>query len=386
MAQRVLHKAEGELGNHHDERELKDDLARTGRALVAGVHEQHERIVPQVDAVGARAQPHERLGGEDAAERGAGQGDGRDDRCRGDRGEHQAAAVPEGVRARNEHAHEGEHAQAHKAHGRELLALLVGHLLGVDLGALGVHGPDKRQPCADEQRERARVGAVVHAARVARGVVHHDHAERRGAGQNQAETADAAVVDAGTVEPQHDERPDEIELLLDGERPEVQNRAGLRDGLEVRLLAEDIPPVGEPEQRGEQVGLELVEQALVQEERGERGHDDHERDGGEQAPHTADPEALKVDPVRLGKLDAQDSGDQEARDDKEHRHAHQAAGGPGQVEMVGEHGDDGQCAQAVDARQIAALDLAAARFRMRCGGDRPAERGVCHGLGCRRLF
>ena len=64
LPKRRLDKTVGALG-HGDHQQYLQNVLPPGRIVDVGdrVHEQQQRIVPQVDAVGALANPYERLGG-----------------------------------------------------------------------------------------------------------------------------------------------------------------------------------------------------------------------------------------------------------------------------------------------------------------------------------
>ena len=58
--------------------------------------------------------------------------------------------------------------------------------------------------------------------------------------------------------------PNHVELLLDGQRPEMRDGAGGAQGVEVGHVAQDVPPVGHPTKRRPHVFAQLCEQAVVE--------------------------------------------------------------------------------------------------------------------------
>ena len=255
MAQGVLDKAVGQLGDAHDDGDLDDDLKHAGAARVAGVHKKQQRVVPQVDAVRARAQPQQRLGRKDATHLGAGQRDGRNQQRRGHRRQGQAAAIPKRVGTRDQARHQHQRSQRGVTRVRQVALALGRAKLREGHGRLDVDRPAKGQVGAGKKREGARIGAVVDAAGVCAGNIKHKHRQGRGTRQCQAQLAHAAAAVALLVQEEHDQRPDQVELLLDGQRPEVQHRTWRDHRVKVGLLTEDVPPVGDPQKGREKVGL-----------------------------------------------------------------------------------------------------------------------------------
>ncbi len=85
LPKRRFDKAIGALG-YGDHHKYLQNVLPPGRIVDVGdrVHEQQQRIVPQVDAVRALANPHERLGGQRAGNHSLGLHAGRDDHERED--------------------------------------------------------------------------------------------------------------------------------------------------------------------------------------------------------------------------------------------------------------------------------------------------------------
>ena len=131
------------------------------------------------------------------------------------------------------------------------------------------------------------------------------------------------------VEQHQQRRPEEVELLLDRERPVVQERrrvGGAELGAEVVAEA-----VGEHEVDGERasadgVGAERRQGERCQHAAREHHGDDHrQRGGGQDSPSPAGPEPLPRHRARRGQLGEQQARDQEAGHDEEHVDADEAA-------------------------------------------------------------
>ena len=135
----------------------------------------------------------------------------------------------------------------------------------------------------------------------------------------------------------------------------MRERRGIAERLEVRQAAEDVPPVLEPEQRRADVGAQLGEQGMVEQDAERRHDDDHEHDGREQAPHATQPELGEVDGAGLLEFGHEQAGDEIAGEDEEDGDAEQAAKRELEVEVIADDGDDGERAQAVERRDVALL-------------------------------
>ena len=219
-----LDEAIRELGDYEDERELKqDDPPGQGCGGVALVEQLQDGEMPQVDGVGALADPLERLDGKDACQHGAlrhGGGDGAhgDDRA----GEDAAVIRERGVPLGEEHhGDKGEGAGPSAYVDQGFLA--CGKRACINAHRL-VKRQHKRQPAADGQAHGARVGAVVGTRRVLAGHVQIRH--ERGGCQRGHDEADADATARGLqLEGREQNKgPDYVELCLDGQRPEVRER------------------------------------------------------------------------------------------------------------------------------------------------------------------
>ena len=148
------------------------------------------------------------------------------------------------------------------------------------------------------------------------------------------------------------ERPDQVPLLLDGERPEVLEDGGPAEGVEVALPVDDVPPVGDVEEGGDDVAAEAVE-GVGHEQHGPRGDDEeHEVQRRQQAPPPPQPELAPVDAAGAFPLLGHERRDQVAAHDEEDVHAEEAARDPGEPEVEEHHGRHGDGADAVQGRAV----------------------------------
>ena len=232
---------------------------------------------------------------------------------------------------------------------------------------------DKGHPGTQQQREHAGVGAVVHAAGVGGRVVKHHHGKGRYRGKAQNHAARVGLAHVHGYHSEQQRGPNQVELFLDGERPKVRKRRGVAQGVEVRDVLGNLPPVVKEQQRRQNVGTHLGEHHVVKDGAQHAGHEHYRYHGGDQATDAANPEALKVDAAGLSDFVEQQARDQIARKHKEDRDAKQAALSPREVEVIEHHCDDGKRAQAVKGRDVAGLG---ASRRLLRGGSVGATRVV----------
>ena len=293
----------------------------------------------------------------------------RDEHDRGDAAEHQAAAVghrrvlaqqPE--QRRHRHQSHPEDRPPHREPDRRIPGPPRG-------------GPREGQRRTEHQPHDVRVGAVVDPGGVLTRHVQEGHQR----GGQQGDTEGHAQADRHSPTPQqrrrhdrgHDQGPDEVELLLHGERPEVHEQ--LRRGLvEVARAGRDLDPVGREGQRAEDLPPDVDDQVVVGHPRGDGAHHDADDEGGDQPPGTPGPEPAEGDPAVSEGLTLEQRGDEEPGDDEEDVHPEEAAGEPRGVEVVDEHRPDGEGAQPVEAVEMGRGRGGRTRIR---GGGR-ARRGA----------
>jgi hypothetical protein len=165
----------------------------------------------------------------------------------------------------------------------------------------------------------------------------------------------------GKVAPQQQiqEREDEIEVLLDGERP-VDRRAGRSShpppGLDHLIVAhvEELRhhPVESNHLTRDDAG------------QGEQGcQTQHKVEGGQQPQRTTQIEAAQVDAPRPLELHPQESGDQEAAQEEEDGDAELAGNELAEPEVGGHHDGDGDGTEAVEGRNVHAGPVLSSRHR-----------------------
>ena len=242
--------------------------------------------------------------------------------------------------------------------------------------------PEEGQRDADQQRGRPGVGPVEDAVRVHR-VEEDRHQQARG-----DRARDHADHDAPVTEPRHEERegdgPEQVELLLDRQRPEVAEQGGPGELLEVGLVAQDQVPVGHVGHRGQRLAAERGDLSEVEERAGDHHHGDQHPDRRQQPPRAPQPERDEVDSPLLAELAEQQRGDQVAADDEEDVDPEEPAGKPPApvVEVVDEHGQHGDGTQAIQAGHVGQSLAAAGRHRTTSPGmeatqsrlDQPRQR------------
>lgn len=158
---------------------------------------------------------------------------------------------------------------------------------------------DKGHPGAQQQREDAGVGAVVHAAGVGGRVVEHHHGKGGYRCESQDHTARVGFAHMHGHHGKQQRWPNQVELFLDGERPKVRKRRGVAQGVEVRNVLHNLPPVVKEQQRRQNVGTHLGEHHVVEDGAQRTGYNHNGHHGGDQATDAADPEALEVDAAGL---------------------------------------------------------------------------------------
>ena len=153
----------------------------------------------------------------------------------------------------------------------------------------------------------------------------------------------------GEQQTEQDERPQQVPLLLDRERPRVLQGRRHREEIAVLVADSDGTPVRGVAQRRERVGAKLVELVSGRQHRGVGAHrrDDHEH-GGEQPPAPPQPEGAEVDRASAVPFREEQGGDQEAGEDEERVDAQEPALHPRDMSVVQQHCDDGERAHPVE--------------------------------------
>ena len=152
-------------------------------------------------------------------------------------------------------------------------------------------------------------------------------------------------------EPNQDQGPKQVELLLDRQRPEVQQRRGLRVSGEI-VGGDDGEAVVRDVQRSRTaIAGDFRESHRRQHQcRRHQGDDDHDQRGRQKSPGSPSVERRKVDATLGLHLPQEQPGDQEAGDDEEDIHADEAAAESRQTRMKSQYGQDRDRPQALDVR------------------------------------
>jgi hypothetical protein len=271
--------------------------------------------------------------------------DGRNDRDR-DEAEGEESAPIERVRPLVGQDEEGD--QAGQPGNGNPVAQQGGARRGTALES--VRDPDASKRCTEEQAAEPGIGPVVDARRIECRVEEGGHPRGRQDRATDRENRDTRT--SGELDGKRKrERPHEVELLLDRQRPQVQQWRRPAERLEVRLLADDQVPVravGERRKRVRTQPRDLVGKP-------EEGRDEHARKqrehGGQEAARTAQPEAHHVDAGAAIPLGEEQCRDEVARDHEEDFDAKEAAAQPPHPGVVQHHCADGERAQTVETGQ-----------------------------------
>ena len=234
------------------------------------------------------------------------------------------------------------------------------------------HRPEQRQRRSQRQLPDAAEGREVGGGRLVAGEL---DPKREGADQEDSERhperradgAAAAAPEPGDGEQQG--RPDQVELLLDRQRPEVEHRARFDVLGEVvdRLLGE--VPVGRVEGGADDVAGDFDRaHGREQQQREDADRGEQDRRERQQPPGAAGVEAAQGDAPGAVDLVEQKAGDEEAGDDEEDVDADVAAGEERDAGVAEQDRADRDRAHALDVRPEAAL-----------GVTRPCGNGLGHG-------
>ena len=155
---------------------------------------------------------------------------------------------------------------------------------------------------ADQDRLGVGVGAEVDPGGVGTGSEEDGHLDDRGdrahRGHHQHGPHPAPEGPGEVEHGQHHQRPHQVELLLDGQRPGVGERRGGPGGHEVVAAGRDLPPVGEVEQGGERTPPVSGDGPVGSTKRTTRVTTTSTTSrAGQQPPGPAQPEGGQADPV-----------------------------------------------------------------------------------------
>ena len=216
-------------------------------------------------------------------------------------------------------------------------------------------------------RERAAgeqlVGAGVRAVVRQRARVEQDRQGGGDGGQREHRAEQQPVTDGVAArardrgpQPEQQRRPEDVELLLDAERPEVDQRAVDVARREVVDLRQGEAPV-RAVQRGER--RVVADRSLVGAVHEDVRRDDHDRDderrGRQQPAHAARVEAREVDAAAAQQLVDEQARDEVARQHEEDVDADEPASRPAVAEVKDDHEDHGDSTDPVEMRAVGVL-------------------------------
>ena len=233
-----------------------------------------------------------------------------------------------------------------------------------ELGRAGSHtlleharGPDHRECRADEQSEGARVRALVHARRVGARLVEQGHRAERQRGQTDRHQRHPLALAEDPDAGQEHERPDEVELLFDRQRPQMVERKRWCEAREVRAVIRDREPVVDVEHGSEHLFAHGAELRGVEERDPHADHGEHHEESRKQAARAPHPELTQPELAVPAPVAQQEIRDQVAGEREEHAHAQHPAAGARNVDVVDDDGENRNCANPVQARHVAPAGL-----------------------------
>ena len=200
-------------------------------------------------------------------------------------------------------------------------------------------GIPKGQGRPGHQSGEVGVGAVIDPGATGLRVEKQPHTERGGerAGDGDA-GAHPGIADPADQGP-GDQRPKQIELLLDRQRPQVHEQA--RGGrIEVVRPGRDLQPIAGKGERPEHLPSDAHEQIGLGHAREQDTDRQTEQQGRQQAPGATQPEAPQVQTPGRRVLAEEQGGDQEAGDDEEDVDPEETARQPGRVQVVDDNRGD----------------------------------------------
>ena len=221
-----------------------------------------------------------------------------------------------------------------------------------------VHVPaDDAEDAPDEHAVRMRVGPEVGARRVRAVAVRDGHGDGRRAREHQRDDPDGAPVEAFQHD-EHDDRPDEVELLLDGEAPQVP-QCRRRERVEVRRTVEHEVPVRYVRERGRAVAAQIAEARALRRDAGRAAdHDEQQDQRGQQAAGAPRVEGSEVESSLSIVLVEEHRRDQVAREYEEDVDAQPAAPQATGREVVHDDRRDGKPPQSVEGPNPCRSDAA----------------------------
>ena len=171
--------------------------------------------------------------------------------------------------------------------------------------------------------------------------------EKYGQGEDPAEFAPEQLHD----QPKH-HRPQDVELLLDGQRPQMVERSGAPESLEIGDTGLDRRPVAHVEHCGKRLGQPRVPLVGLGDGGSDQNNRQQQHHSRQQAAGPPNPEILEVDLAGPAPGPQQNAGNQVAAEGKEHANTEEAALHVGHPEVVPDDGHDAERAQPVQPGHI----------------------------------
>ena len=226
MAYRVLDVTPGQGGDPDARRHLGGGPQQIGSPARGGSGEHDDRLMPQVDGVRADPYPAQRFPSQQPAHARRRVSCHRHHRHRGQRQQNDPVGIEElrvGALAPYENP---DHDQTD---GSDRVEDAAGP--GRDLRGQRPARPHHRQGRAEQHPERPGVGALVDSGRVEARVIEQRHLDGRGGRQHQRHPSQArphadpeCALGQKLESEQQQPRPQQVELLLNGQRPQVTQR------------------------------------------------------------------------------------------------------------------------------------------------------------------
>jgi len=214
-----------------------------------------------------------------------------------------------------------------------------------------VGGPQEGEGDAEQEPERVRVGAVVDAGGVLAGRGQECHGEGGGDGQPGGHAHAGPPRGQEREEEREEDGPEQVELLLHGERPEVGEQLRGR-AREVGGSGRDLEPVRGEGEGARGLAADADQEVLPDEETGGDRGDDDEEQGRQEPACPALPEGRQVQAPPGGELTEEQGGDEEPGDHEEHVDSEETARQARRPEVEHEDGGDGEGAQAVEPADL----------------------------------
>ena len=139
-----------------------------------------------------------------------------------------------------------------------------------------------------------------------------------------------------------DQRPHQVELFFDGERPQVLQGGRRAESGEIRLVLRGLPPVAGVRHGCGQGGPERAELSRFDHRHGGCDADQHDGEGGQQPAGPPYPEGPQAEPPVAVPLGGKQVGDQVSAEDEEDIDPEESAGKGRELLVKGQDREHGQ--------------------------------------------